>query len=271
MSLLHSLRVGAQFVRLGFQRRAAYRLANLTGILVNFFFFLIHAQVFLAFFSGRARVAGWSGDEAVLYFATSESLLMVLGVMNAQPARELAERIRSGDVVFDLVRPTRPLLRHVGEMYGDAFYFGVARTPALYLAAAALYSVAPPLELRLLAAPLSIALAVGVAALLSYIAAATAFWWEHAAGQIALVSIATFAFGGIVVPLDFYPDAFRALADVLPFRAAVYTPIATAAGKLAGAELAFGLAHQVVWIGVLTWLARGVERAGARHVALQGG
>ncbi len=271
MPLLHSVLVGAQFVRLGFQRRAAYRLANLTGIAVNFFFFLVHAQVFLAFFADRARVAGWSGDEAVLYFATSEALLMVLGVMNAQPARELAERIRSGDVVFDLMRPVRLVLRHVGEMYGDACYFGAARAPALYLAAALLYSVAPPLEPRLLAAPLSIALAVAVAALLSYIAAATAFWWEHAAGQIGLVTIATFAFGGIVVPLDFYPDWFRALANALPFRAAVYTPIATAAGKLAGGALVFGLAHQVVWIAILAFVALRVERAGARRVALQGG
>ncbi len=271
MPLLRSVLVGAQFVRLGFQRRAAYRLANLTGIAVNFFFFLIHAQVFLAFFSGRARVAGWSGDEAVLYFATSESLLMVLGVMGAQPARELAERIRSGDVVFDLVRPAHPVLRHVGEMYGDAAYFLVARTPALYLGAAVLYGVAPPLEPRLLAAPLAIALAVGVAALLSYIAAATAFWWEHAAGQIGLLGIATFALGGIVVPLDFYPPAFRALADALPFRAAVYTPVATAAGKLAGGELAFALAHQVVWVAILALAAVRVERAGARRVALQGG
>lgn len=271
MSLLQSVLVGAQFVRLGFQRRAAYRLANLTGIAVNFFFFLIHAQVFLAFFANRARVAGWSGDEAVLYFATSESLLMVLGVMNAQPARELAERIRSGDVVFDLVRPTRTLLRHVGEMYGDAVYFTAARAPILYLAAATLYGVAPPLEPRLLAAPLSIALAVGVAALLSYIAAASAFWWESAMGQIGLVAIATFALGGIVVPLDFYPDAVRIVADVLPFRAAVYTPIAIGAGKLAGGALAFALAHQLAWIAILAVVAQRVERAGARHVALQGG
>jgi ABC-2 type transport system permease protein len=271
MSLLHSLRVGAQFVRLGFQRRAAYRLANLTGIAVNFFFFLIHAQVFLAFFAGRAQVAGWTGNEAVLYFATSEALLMVLGVMSAQPARELVERIRSGDVVFDLLRPTRPLLRHVGEMYGDAVYFGIARAPALYLGAAALYGVAPPLEPRLLAAPVALVLAVGVAAMLSYVAAATAYWWEHAIGQIQLVSIATFAFGGIVVPLDFYPEAFRALSHALPFRAAVYTPIAIASGKLAGADLAFGLAHQVVWLVILTEVARRVEQAGARRVALQGG
>lgn len=267
----HPALVYLQFARCAFQRRAAYPLANWTGIAVNFFFFLVHAQVFLGFFAGRARVAGWSADEAVLYFATSESLLMVLGVMSWAIGRELADRVRSGDVALELVRPVRLWGRHVAECYGDALYFTGARAAVLYLAATALYGIAPPLRLELLMAPLAIALGVGIAALVMYLAAATAFWWEHALGPLGMVPIAFFFFGGIVVPLDFYPETIRAVADVLPFRGAVYTPIAIASGKLAGGALAFGVAHQLVWLALLAGLAHRVELAAGRRLAVHGG
>jgi ABC-2 type transport system permease protein len=265
------LLVALSYARCAFQRRAAYRLANWTGIAVNFFFFLVHAQVFLGFFAGRAEVAGWSPGEAVLYFATSESLLMVLGVMTTALARELSDRIRSGDVALELVRPVRLWLRHAGEAYGEALYFVGARALPLYVAATLLYGVAPPLRVELLLVPVSIALAVGIAALAMYLAAATAFWWEQAFGTLSFLPIAFFFFGGIVVPLDLYPDAARAVADVLPFRGAVYTPIALASGKLTGPALAFGLGHQVVWLALLASAAHRVELAGARRVAAHGG
>jgi ABC-2 type transport system permease protein len=266
-----SPRVYARYARCAFQRRAAYRLANLTGIAVNFFFFLIHAQVFLAFFGTRGRVAGWDAREAVLYFATSEALLMVLGVMSAATAMELLERVRSGDVVVDLARPVRLWARHLSESYGSALYYVIARALVLYAAAVLLYQLRPPLELRLLWAPVSIALGIGIAALLFYTSSATAYWIENARGPVRTVMFSGFLFGGIVVPLDFYPDAMRAVCDVLPFRGAIYTPIALASGKLAGADLAFGLAHQGVWFVLLAALAHGAEVRGARRLAALGG
>jgi ABC-2 type transport system permease protein len=265
------LLVALQFARCAFQRRAAYRLANWSGIAVNFFFFLVHAQVFLGFFAGRAEVAGWTPEEAVLYFATSESLLMVLGVMTYQAARELSDRIRSGDIALELARPARLWLRHTGEGYGDALYFVIARAAPLYVASTVLYAIAPPLRAELLLVPLSIGLAVGVAALAMYLATSTAFFWEQGFGTYGMLPIAFFFFGGIVVPLDFYPAGLRLVADVLPFRAAVYTPIALAAGKLTGGALAYGLAHQVVWLVVLAFAAHRVELAGERRVAAHGG
>ncbi len=271
MSHAPSFRVYPRFARCAFQRCAAYRLANWTGITVNFFFFLIHAQVFFAFFRGRAEVAGWRVEEAVRYFATSESLLMVLGVMSTQVGIDLSERIRSGDIVVDIARPVSLWARHVAESYGSALYYVLTRAVVLYSAAVLLYALPLPLRWTVLWVPVAIPLGVGIAAALMYLGSATAFWMENARGPLGVLLIATFFFGGVVVPLDFYPGPARALADLLPFRGAVYTPIAVANGTLRGAALAFGLAHQVLWLGVLLWLSAVVERRGTRRLAAQGG
>lgn len=266
-----ALRVYAQYASCAFQRRAAYRLANLTGVAVNFFFFLIHAQVFLAFFGTRGPVAGWRANEAVLYFATSESLLMTLGVMTVGPALAEADRIRTGDFVVDLTRPVWPWRRSLAESFGHALYYLGARTIVLYAAAVALYQLAPPLDARLLLAPVSLGLGVAIASLTVYVATATAYWTEYASGAIRCVPFASFLFGGIVVPLDFYPEGFRAVCDLLPFRGAIYTPVALATGKLAGRELSFALAHQTVWCGLLCALAQWIDLRGLRRLVALGG
>lgn len=265
------LRAYAQFARCSFQRRAAYRLANWTGIAVNFFFFLIQAQVFFAFFGERAAVAGWTANDAVLYFATSEALMMALGVITPLAGLELAERIRRGDVAVDLARPVRPWARFIAEFYGTGAYYALARTVVLYAGAVLFYGLALPWRPEVALAPVAILLAVGVNAALMYVGAATAYWTDQAHGPLGLLMLSTLFLGGVALPLDFYPDAVRVAADALPFRAVLYTPIALATGKLEGTALAFGLAHQVFWLAVLIALARQVERRGLARLAIAGG
>src|SRR6202158_1855650 len=260
MSMLASLRAYVQFARCAFLRRTAYRLANWTGIVVNFFFFLIQAQVYLALFGTRPTVAGWHPADAVHYFATVHSRLRVLGVLSAQPAIEFAERIRSGDVAVDLVRPVRLWARYLAESYGSAVYYAVTRASVLYVAAVLLYRVPLPLTAEMLLVPLSIVLGIWIATVLMYAASATAFWTEQAHGPVGALVLALSFFGGMVVPLDFYPSAVRLVADFLAFRCAVYTPVALAPGTRGGGALLFALVHQVVWVFLLSTAASRIER-----------
>jgi ABC-2 type transport system permease protein len=271
MALAASVRPYLHFARCAFQRRAAYRLANWTGIAVNFFFFLIHAQVLLAFFGERRLAAGYRPEDAVLYFALSEALMGALGVF-PDWNHNLAVRIRSGDVACDLARPVRLVWRDLAERAGVSLYYLVARTSVLLAGAVAVYGVLPPPSPTLLWLPLSLGLAIAVAAALWNLAFASAFWLETPVTSLAnaLVFVHT-VLGGVVVPLDFYPDALRLVCDALPFRAALYTPVALAAGKLEGAELAFGLVHQGVWLGLLLAAAFAVEARGVRRLVVQGG
>lgn len=264
-----SLLVALHYARLSFQRRAAYRLANWTGIAVNFFFFLIHAQIFLAFFDGRS-IAGWEGRDAVLYFATSEALLMVLGAFPSY-GHDLMFRIRSGQVAMDLARPVRLYARDLAERYGSAAYFLVTRSVVLYTGACLLYGLRPPWGAALWLAPLSLALAIGVSGSLWFLANAAAFWTEHATGPYRAMIFANGLLGGVFVPLDFYPPAFRTLCEWLPFQAAFYTPIALASGRIAAGEAGAALLVQAAWLAVLGGLAAAVELRGVRRLVVQGG
>ena len=259
-----------QFARLAFQRRAAYRLANFTGVAVNFFFLLVHAQVLLAFFRARGNAAGWAPTDAVLYFATSESLLLVIGIF-PDYRYNLAERVRTGEIVSDLVRPVRPLLarargalRDRRPLSADARADGVPGRLAgvRAAAAAALGARAVPALARAGARGVGGALVhrllVGVLPREARRRADGDRLHQHVPG-------------GVFVPLDFYPPVMRWIADVLPFRATLYTPVAISRGSSSGDALVFGLAHQVVWAVALGAISLGLESRGLRRLATQGG
>lgn len=270
MAVAIRLRPYLYYARCAFQRRAAYRLANFAGIAVNFFFFLLHAQIFLAFFGDRTLLGGWRPRDAVLYFGASEALLMVL---MAFPDRVhgLSARIRSGDVACDLARPVSLYARDLAERLGTSLYYLPARACVLGLAAGCVYRITPPLRFELLWLPLSLLLGAGVMASVWYVAHAWAFWGEDATGPLAAVTFVHTVLGGVAVPLDFYPAPLRLVCDLLPFRAALYTPAALVAGKLEGGALAFGLAHQAFWFGLLALLAREIQARGVRRLVVHGG
>ncbi|HTO52394.1 MAG TPA: ABC-2 family transporter protein [Myxococcota bacterium] len=265
-----SLRPYLEFARLAFQRRATYRLANWTGVAVNFFFLLIHAQVLLGFFRARSDAAGWQPNEAVLYFAASESLLMVIGIF-PDYRYNLAERVRTGEIVTDLLRPVTLYGRDLAERLGSALYYLLTRAPAVFGAGWLVYGLLPPLRWELLLFPLSLALAIAVCGALFFLACSSAFWRESASGELSAVVFVNTFLGGVFVPLDFYPEALRWVADVLPFRATLYTPVAIVTGKLTGGALAFGLLHQGVWAVALAGVCSALEARGLRRIAAHGG
>ena len=264
------LRPYLHFARLSFQRRAAYRLANWTGVAVNVFFLLVHVQVLQAFFRARPGALGWSPDDAVLYFTTSEALLMVIGIFT-DIRFNLSERIRTGEVVTDLARPVTLWWRDLAERYGTALYFMLARFPPVFLTGVILYGVTPPLRLELCLFPLSLALAVGVSAGLWYVVCSAAYFRDTANGELSALVFVNTVLGGVFVPLDFYPGWLHLIADVLPFRATLYTPVALLTGKLTGGALVFGLLHQTLWFALLAAVALAIEARGLRRLATQGG
>lgn len=265
-----SLRPYLQFARLAFQRRATYRLANWTGVAVNFFFLVIHAQVLLGFFRSRADAGGWNPNDAVLYFAISESLLMVIGIF-PDWRYNLSERVRSGEIVTDLVRPVTLFWRELAERYGTGGYYLVTRAPAVFACGWLVYGLVPPPRWELLAFPVSLALAIAVQGALWFLACSAAFWRENAGGEISAILFVNSFLGGVFVPIDFYPPLMRVATDLLPFRATLYTPAAILAGKLSGGALLYGVLHQAVWAAVLALICAALESRGLRRLATQGG
>ena len=78
-------------------------------------------------------------------------------------------------------------------------------------------------------------------------------------------------FSGSLIPLAFFPDAFRRVLEELPFASLVYVPTMVYMGKYTGSELAVILLKQVLWIGVFVAISRLLWHWAKNRLAVQGG
>jgi ABC-2 type transport system permease protein len=79
-----------------------------------------------------------------------------------------------------------------------------------------------------------------------------------------------FVFGGMLIPLDFYPDWLQVIARSLPFASAIYGPSRLFVTPTA--ELFINvMTLQVIWILVLTLLLVIVYQRGLRELTVNGG
>lgn len=98
--------VGAPYLKLvvaGFRQQSAYRLAALAGLVANTTFGFLKVALLLATVQAAGgELNGYDVGTMSAYVWLSQGLL---GSVNLYGRSEMAERIRTGDVVVDFLRP----------------------------------------------------------------------------------------------------------------------------------------------------------------------
>jgi ABC-2 type transport system permease protein len=88
--------------------------------------------------------------------------------------------------------------------------------------------------------------------------------------RIITAVLADFLAGG-TVPLPFFPQGFRAVAELLPFAAMQNMPLRIYSGNIAGTDAVKGIIFQLFWLLVLTLLGKFLMKNAQRRIVVQGG
>jgi len=184
---------------------------------------------------------------------------------------QIPQRVREGKVAMDLLRPVgfcgQMLAAQVGGTAATAPFLLLALPFALLIGGA----TAPPTTGAAVAYAVSLALAYAISQLLALLVGMVAFWTVENTGIFMIYRVVAQFLSGALVPLWFMPGPLRAVAQVLPFQATAYTPTATYLGQIHGSGLATALGVQVLWVGLLSALARLVWSRAVHRVVVQGG
>ena len=78
-------------------------------------------------------------------------------------------------------------------------------------------------------------------------------------------------FSGLSAPLILFPSRLRSVAEWLPFRHTIHTPVSIYLGWLSGAQVWRALAAQAAWAIVLLALGRFLLGRALRRFEIQGG
>lgn len=247
----------------------AYPLMIVGGLLTVLLQIFLLRSVWTAVYGDRASVEGVDLS-ALITFVTLANLQLL--AMRPMLVWYLEQRIHEGEIGVDLVRPVpflgQLLAQQTGATLGSLPFVIVAIPFAMVLG-----NLALPASLAAAAWYLvSLVFAYVIAMLIGLLMGLVAFWTVQTLGVAVIYTFAAQFLGGALIPLYFFPDALRAIAELLPFQAQVFIPISIYTGAIsepAGLFSALGL--QLFWVGLLALLAGAVWRRARRVVTVFGG
>ncbi|CAL9482586.1 hypothetical protein SUDANB121_03086 [Nocardiopsis dassonvillei] len=266
------MRVYSAVYTRGLRRYSTYRAATLAGILTNSVFGCINAAVLLALFSVRPEINGYDATDAVTQVFVCQALIATVAIMG--PPLDLGERIRSGAVGTDLLRPVPLLGWWLAEDLGRATFSVVFRGVPTFLVGMALF------DLLLPGAPghwalflVSVALAAVIGFALRYLYELAGFWILDTRGLWAVVGLVGPVAAGVLLPLNLYPPAVADVLRALPWASMIQIPAEIMLDKetLPGGTVAGGLAVQAGWAAALLLLGGRLTSLATRKVVVQGG
>jgi ABC-2 type transport system permease protein len=186
------------------------------------------------------------------YIAMTEWVIMSAPMIQFQ----MAEDIRRGDVAYQIARPAS----WVGSRLAHGFGTMVVRAPVMLVVAcgaAWMFAGLPAHPGRLVIAVAFGLVAMAVMTVFHVAIGVTAFWLGDIMPVYWIWQKLLFVIGGMLLPLQFYPDLFVRFAMLTPFPAFLAGPASfmTAAPVMSAARLTGGLVGW--WIGGLVishWL-----------------
>lgn len=262
------LRIYFEVARLTASSLTAYRGAALAGVFVNTVFGFLAAYILLGVYDQRTQVGGFDPVDAVTFVFVGQGLLMVVGVFGNF---DMAERIRSGDVISDLNRPVDFQGWWAAAAFGRAAFFSTFRAIPPFLVAGLVFQLRVPTPGTWAVFAISVALAVAVSFAWFFLINLLAFWFLDIQGMASLGTVTALFLGGVFIPLVFFPGWTATVARALPFASMMQLPVEIFLDKHRGFGLLGVLSVQLAWAGALVTIGRLVLCRATRRIVVQGG
>lgn len=200
------------------------------------------------------------------YLGITESIVLSAPTI----AQEVDEDVRTGALAVQLIRPlSYPLYRLWTTLGERVVRFGLNVTVSIVIALLFVGLIPlslPGIFLFLLSLPLAFVLDF----LATFLVGLAAFWLENTTGLMLIYSRITMILGGMLIPLDLFPEQWQPLLKNLPFASIVYGP----ARLFVQPDLTFAgelLLRQAVAMGVLSLLVAWVYSTAVKRIHANGG
>lgn len=247
------------------------QLAYVTDFLVRSLFLLLILYIFLQLWQttfhgeGTDSIAGYSFKQIMWYLVITESMILACPSL----CTRVEEEVKSGDIVFKFVRPVHFVVFHYVEYMSEAairFLVNAVLGTILGLL------IIGPLQFGygLLWLPLIAFFGFTVNFLLNMVLALCAFWVEETRGLEFVYNKFLFTIGGMLMPLELFPDALQRIGQYLPFQAIVYLPAKTTVA-FDTVNVAGAVATQLIWMLIIGIIVSLVYRKGVTKLNVNGG
>jgi len=215
---------------------------------------------------GTSQIGVYSLPQMVWYFAFAEAIIMSAPMLR----RKVDEDVKSGDLAYRLSKPYNYMLYLASDYAGEwiaRFVLNLAVASALALL------LVGPITFTAWGIASALVLLVG-AVVLDFLGASIvsllAFWIEDTMAFNLIYRRLTMLLGGMMIPLDVFPEPLSSIARALPFSYIVYGPSRQWVSPTESffVEVLPRLAIAILVAGTIVFL---MFRAGQRNVTVNGG
>lgn len=215
----------ARYGKYGAVFRMAFAQAGAEGIstLGRMAFYAVILLIFSRLWTLLVQNGALKPEDAprlLFYLAVTEWVVLSIPGVHL----EIEADVRRGDVATQLPRPMSYVGGRSAEALGTLGFRLLALAPAGILIVALLGGRLPEQPVRLIQALIAGACAAAVLLMFHSAIGLTAFWLEDVSPVYWMWQKLAFLCGGLMLPLDVYPDWFASLCGWTPFAALIYGP-----------------------------------------------
>lgn len=252
-----------------FQRSITYKLEYFTNLLNAFLYIFVFTSVWKTVAKEHPNSLGVWREETLVQYAILSTIIKVSFGRNESL---LTHKIKSGDIVYDLLKPYHLFFYYVADSIGVSLFQIFARAIPLLILSFLLLGELPSIEfLSFLKFLVVYILGFGIFLCFGFLISVLAFFFTEVFSFLILYSALVALFSGSVIPVNILPDFFQKFASYTPFPYMFFYPTAVLLGtklEFSYLELVFNSTIQLFLIFSLSYF---VYTLGVRKVEYAGG
>ena len=259
--------------RIKFSNALQYRAAALAGLATQFAWGFMEILAFAAFYRVDPAAFPMEFSQTVSYIWIQQAFLALF--MSWFWENDIAASITEGSIAYEMVRPMDLYSRWFCQAAANRLARALLRCAPILIVA---FIVPEPFRMSFPPSILqfgffvaSMALSLGVVVSFSMLTYVSLFYTLSPMGMRIVLAVSSDFLAGAIVPLPFFPEPFRVVAELLPFAAMQNMPLRIYAGNIAGMDALRGIALQLFWLAALLLIGRFAMGRAIKKVVVQGG
>ena len=256
------------FFGTSFRKNLVYRSEVWLSIIFGLIAIVIQAAIWRSLLADGA-VEGITVNDMVTYVVITT---VISTISLHRLITDVDERLRSGDIAIDLVKPMHyPSLQLADQLGRSAFQLAFVVIPMVAISVLTFDVQAPAGSGATVGFIVSLVIALLVSFTQGLLLALLAFWFLTTFHFIWANGALLTLFGGANLPLWFFPDALETFARLLPYQFVAFVPAAIYLGEISGPGMVQSLALGAIWVALQGAACHLLWTAAVRRLTLQGG
>ena len=229
---------------------------------------IVYIFVWKAIFAQTGNAGGFTVEQIITYYilVTTIKPFALWGINE-----DIAHSIRNGNISKELLNPMTYFQYCFGVNLGEmAFAFVVGL--ASFIVCSILWGITLQFNLlNFILAVIIILVGIIISFFMQMIVGTVGFYSSSIWGMQILKKAIISIFSGIIAPLTLFPEWFQKIANILPFKELIYTPVNVLMGNIELNQIWIIIVKQVLWVFITYGIAKIFFNHSIKKVTINGG